>query len=253
MSKSVDLGTETYSSVIKLCDVQYEDVISIIADLLDCDNPKVTVSEINGEVHISVNAVADVDSSAKKIAKPVYKEIKSRFGAKIFTTDPKVNLEDVVVELLAENDLTITTAESCTGGMIAARLVDVPGVSDVFKEGFVTYSNKAKRHRLSVKKATLLKYGAVSAETVKEMVKGAVYLTKADVAIAVSGLAGPGGATDDKPVGLVYIGCMVCGKVKVREFFFEGDRKQIREKTVTEALGMLRMSVLEYYSEKTFS
>ena len=253
MTKTVDLNKDIYNSVIKLCDVQYEDVVDLIADLMDRDNPKVTVSETNGEVHITIEAVSDDEASAKKIGKPVYKEVKSRFGAKIFTTDPEVNLEDVVVELLEENDLTITTAESCTGGMIAARLVDVPGVSGVFKEGFITYSNKAKKNRLSVKKTTLAKYGAVSAETVKEMVKGAVYLTKSDVAIAVSGLAGPGGATADKPVGLVYIGCMVCGKVKVREFFFEGDRKQIREKTVTEALGMLRMCVLEYYSEKTFS
>lgn len=253
VNKPIEENDNVYNSIIKMCDISYTEACDTIKEYLESENPKVELREKNGEVHIIISAVSTDNNIARKIGKPVYKEIKSRFGAKIYTTDENVNLEDVVVGLLKENDLTITTAESCTGGMIAARLVDVPGVSDVFKEGFITYSNKAKRLRLAVKKSTLVKYGAVSSETAKEMAKGVAFLTKADVSVVVTGIAGPDGATEDKPVGLVYIGCMVCGRVKVREFRFDGDRKSVREQTVTAALAMLRMSVLEYYSEKTFS
>ena len=113
------------------------------------------------------------------------------------------------------NDLTVSTAESCTGGMLAARLINVPGVSDSFKSGYITYANKAKRKILGVKKTTLAKYGAVSEETVREMVEGVVRVAKTDVGVAVTGIAGPDGGTKEKPVGLVYIACHVCGVTTV--------------------------------------
>ena len=113
-----------------------------------------------------------------------------------------------VADLLLANDLTVTTAESCTGGMIAARIINVPGVSECYKAGLVTYSNKAKRKFLGVRKSTLDKYGAVS-KTAGEMAKGAALLLKADVAVAVTGIAGPDGGTEEKPVGLVYIGAVL--------------------------------------------
>ena len=116
-----------------------------------------------------------------------------------------------LVELLKKHDLSIATAESCTGGLVSTMLVDVPGVSQVFKEGFVTYSNKAKRRTLDVSKSTIRKEGAVSEQTAKEMAVGAAMMADADVAVSVTGNAGPE-AEEGKPVGLVYIGVYIAGK-----------------------------------------
>lgn len=128
--------------------------------------------------------------------------------------------------------MNISIAESCTGGMIASRLVDVPGVSSVLKEGVVTYSNEAKINRLGVKKETLEKYGAVSEETAREMVLG----LDSDIAIATTGIAGPDGGTQEKPVGLVYIGIRVKDKVYVERKIFNGSRNKVRERAVLQSL-----------------
>ena len=152
-----------------------------------------------------------------------------------------------VVRLLDKYELTVTTAESCTGGLVAARIIDVPGASDVFREGFITYSNKAKRKTLDVSKGTLKKYGAVSKQTAKEMATGAIFAADADVSLAVTGIAGPDGGTDEKPVGLVYIACYINDKVTVEEHHFDGDRGQIREQSVIAALNLLRTCILNEY------
>lgn len=152
-------------------------------------------------------------------------------------------LEELVVKLLADRGLTITCAESCTGGLLSSRIINVPGVSDVYKVGFVTYSNKAKRKLLGVKKSTLKKFGAVSKQTACEMATGAAKAAKADVAVAVTGIAGPDGGTPKKPVGLVYIGCSVKRKVIVKKCQFSGSRSQIRESAVLAALKLVRKCV----------
>lgn len=145
-------------------------------------------------------------------------------------------LEEQVVRLLQEHHFTITTAESCTGGMIAAALVNVAGASDVFCEAYVTYSNEAKQRLAGVRAETLEQFGAVSHQTAYEMAAGAAQAAGADVALSSTGIAGPGGGTPEKPVGLVYIGCCVRGEVQVREMHFHGDRTQNRTHTVEEAL-----------------
>lgn len=135
----------------------------------------------------------------------------------------------------------LATAESCTGGLIAALFTGVAGASDVFERGFVTYSNAAKIGLLNVDFETLLRHGAVSAETARAMAAGACRASAADIAVAVTGIAGPGGGTSEKPVGLVYIGLAAPGRPpESREFRF-GDigRSVIREKTVAEALAIL--------------
>ena len=180
------------------------------------------------------------------------KELKGRFGYDIYTTEEEVSLERAVVELLLANKLTVTCAESCTGGMLSARLINVAGVSECYKTGFVTYSNKAKRKLLGVKKSTLDKHGAVSAKTVEEMAKGAIAVSKSDVSVAISGIAGPDGGTKDKPVGLVYIGCNVKGKITVEKFQFKGNRAKVREAAVSSALVLMRRCILEYFSKVTF-
>ena len=210
-----------YSQMLKICGYGESKVEEMLLDLIDQQtNPTIATYAKTKEVHIRVTARAETDEEAKKILKPVVKEIKKRFGNAVYTTDENETLEDVVVRLLTKYDLTVTTAESCTGGLLAGRLVNVPGASEVFRQGFITYSNKAKRKQLDVSKTTLRKYGAVSEQTAKEMATGGVFATDADICIAVTGVAGPDGGTPEKPVGLVYIACYMKDSVQVEEYAF---------------------------------
>ena len=242
-----------YSQMVKMCGIGESDAESAILDLTSSTNPTVATYAKTGEVHIRVTAFAENEEAAAKLVKPMVNKLKSRFGSKIYTTDPSITLEQSIVELLAGNGMTVTCAESCTGGMIASRLVNVPGASAVLKEAFVTYSNKAKRTYLDVKKSTLKKHGAVSEETALEMARGGCINTRADACIAVTGIAGPDGGSDEKPVGLVYIGCSVAGKTIAQECHFTGNRMKIRESACAAALSMLRNCILEYVSETKFT
>jgi nicotinamide-nucleotide amidase len=153
-------------------------------------------------------------------------------------------LEETVVELLSEKQLHVTTAESCTGGLIAGTLVNAAGASAVLNEGYVTYSNEAKERLLGVSHKTLETYGAVSEQTAKEMAQGAAKAANAEAALSATGIAGPGGGTEDKPVGLVYIGCYLNGKITVKECRFHGNRMENRVHTVETALEMLKEALL---------
>lgn len=242
-----------FSQTVKVCGVGESKAETMVKDLIEEQtNPTIATYAKTGEVHLRVTARAEDEKAAKKLVKPVVKELKGRFGSHIYTTEDEVTLEKAVVDLLLANKLTISTVESCTGGMLAARLINVPGVSEVFKLGYITYSNKAKRRLLGIKKNLLLKHGAVSKEVAQEMAKGAALVSKADVTVSVTGIAGPDGGTEEKPVGLVYIGCDVCGKITVKEFHFGGGRAKVRESTVSAALSLMRECILQYYSEVTF-
>lgn len=153
-------------------------------------------------------------------------------------------LEETVVRLLKERKLLITTAESCTGGLVAARIVNVPGASDVFHAGFVTYCDKAKHKILNVGKSTLKRYTAVSAVTALEMALGAEKKAKADIAVSVTGIAGPDGGSEKFPVGLVFIGCSYHGDTCVKEYHFSGDRAEIRAQAAQMALELVRTCIL---------
>ncbi|MEZ5863197.1 MAG: CinA family protein [Geminicoccaceae bacterium] len=145
-----------------------------------------------------------------------------------------------LLALCRERGLTLATAESCTGGLIAACLTEIAGSSDVVERGFVTYSNAAKMELLGVAAATLERHGAVSAETAAEMVAGALARSPADLAVAVTGIAGPGGATPTKPVGLVFIGVQRRGTApEVERHVFAGDRRAVRTATLERALALL--------------
>lgn len=242
-----------YSQTVKICGVGESKAETLIKDMIDSQsNPTIATYAKNCEVHLRVTAKAAGEKEAKKLVKPVVKELKNRFGPCIYTTNADITLEKAVVDLLIANKLTVSTVESCTGGMLAARLINVSGVSDVYKSGYITYSNKAKRRILGIKKGLLEKKGAVSEEVAKEMAKGAAAISRAEVAVSITGIAGPGGGTEEKPVGLVYIACSVCGKIKVRKYNFRGNRAKIRETAVSSALILMRQCVLEYYSEVAF-
>ena len=234
-----------YSVMVKLCGVGESLVETEILDLIETqENPTIATYAKTGEVHLRVTARAADEKEAKKLIKPMVKELKKRFGSHIYAMDEEVTLEESIVELLKAQNLTLTTAESCTGGMLAARLTNVSGVSEVFKQGFVTYSNRAKRKLLDVKKNTLKTYGAVSEKTAKEMAKNGAFITGSDICVSVTGLAGPGGGTEEKPVGLVYIACAYQNEVRVKEFHFKGNRNKIRELSTVNALTLLRNCIL---------
>ena len=242
-----------YSQTVKICGVGESKAESMVEDLVEAQkNPTIATYAKIGEVHLRVTATAADEKEAKKLVKPVVKELKGRFGNHVYTTDNEVTLEKAVVDLLTANKLTACTVESCTGGMLSARLINVPGVSEVFKSGYVTYSNKSKRRLLGIKKNILMKHGAVSEQIAREMAKSAASLAKTDVSVSTTGIAGPDGGTEEKPVGLVYIACNVCGRVTVRECHFHGGREKIRESTVAAALSLMRECILQYYSEVTF-
>lgn len=150
-----------------------------------------------------------------------------------------MTLEEQIVKKLREKGYTITTAESCTGGLLAGRILNVSGASEVYMEGYITYANEAKERILGVKHETLETYGAVSKETAEEMAVGAARAAKADVALSTTGIAGPGGGTVEKPVGLIYISCFLNGEVQVRELRLHGTREENRQDTVTETLKLL--------------
>ena len=168
----------------------------------------------------------------KNVAK-IVKKLYNRISEFIIGEDDE-RIENTIFECLnlGEKTLTISTAESCTGGMIASKLIEVPGISENFIEGIVSYSNEAKIKRLKVKKETLEKYGAVSEEVAREMLAG----LNTDIGISTTGIAGPGGGSKDKPVGLVYIGIKVKDEVKVFKRELKGDRNKIRQRAMMHAL-----------------
>lgn len=233
------------SQMVKISGIGESQVAEEIQDLIESQtNPTIAPYAKTGEVHLRITASAENEKACKKLIKPVVKELKKRFGENVFATDESKTLEEAVVDLLKEKDLKLSLAESLTGGMIAQRIVNVSGASDVFGYGFVTYSNKAKHKCLGVKKSTLKEEGAVSAKCAREMAKGACKESGADISVSVTGLAGPGGGTKETPVGTVFMGCCYEGRTIAKEFHFTGNRMRIREQTTAHALAMLRDCII---------
>ncbi len=233
------------SKMVKICGIGESKAETDILDMIEKqNNPTIAPYAKEGEVHFRITAAADNDTEAEKLLKPVVDELYNRFGDNIYSTEENEKLEEVVVALLKKKKYTVATAESCTGGLLTGRLVNVSGVSDMLKEGFITYSNEAKMKYLGVKEETLRRYGAVSAQTAQEMVVGTAKTTGSDTALAITGIAGPDGGTREKPVGLVYIACFVKEKVTVSEFRWKGNRQKVRELSVIYALDLLRRNLI---------
>ena len=151
----------------------------------------------------------------------------------------KPSVEYRIAALLEEKNIKVSTAESCTGGMVAATLVNVAGISNWFEEGYVTYSNTAKQKLLGVDKDTMEQFGAVSEQTARQMAIGAAKAAGCQAAVATTGIAGPDGGTDEKPVGLVYIGAVVRDDVVIEKHIFKGDRADVRKQSTQAALELL--------------
>ena len=238
------------SKMVKLCGIGESSAETKILDLIETQtNPTVAPYAKTGEVHLRITAKAESEQAAYELIMPVEEELRRRFGNLIYTDDPEVTLEMAVFRLLKENHLTVTTAESCTGGLLAGRLINVPGISEHLKEGYITYSNEAKEKLLHVPEEILKEYGAVSAQTAEAMAKGGAQAADADVCVAVTGVAGPDGGTKEKPVGLVYMSCYCKGKLYTEKNQYSGSRSKIREYSVASALTLLRRAVAEYTNE----
>lgn len=234
-----------FSVMVKICGIGESRAETDIMDLIEGQsNPTIAPYAKNGEVHFRITAAADSEDEAKRLINPLVEKLTRRFGNNIYTTDEQESLEEVLIKLLKKHNLTLSTAESCTGGLLAGRLVNVGGVSEVFGEGFVTYSNEAKMKYLHVKEETLKQFGAVSSQTASEMVIGAAQAAKANAALAITGIAGPDGGSSAKPVGLVYIAAYLNGSVTVNEYHLKGNRQNIREMSVIYAMDLLRRMIL---------
>ena len=235
-----------YSHMVKVCGIGESRAETMVADLMDAQtNPTLAPYAKTGEVHFRVTARACSEEEAEKLMQPIIEEMKKRFGDAVYTTEEEVTLEESVIRLLEEKKMTVTTAESCTGGKLSGRLLNVSGASNVYNEGYITYANASKEKILGVKHETLETYGAVSEQTAAEMALGAAKAAGADAALSVTGIAGPGGGTAEKPVGLVYIGCAVNGEVTVREYRFTGNREKNRDYAVARAITLLREELLK--------
>lgn len=232
------------SKVLKICGKGESQVVTEINHLIENQtNPTVAPYAKENEVTLRLTAKASNEEDALSLIAPLEKEIKDILGDNIYGTDSDT-LEGVIGNFLIENNLSIATAESCTGGLLCGRLVNYPGISKCLVEGIVTYSNDSKMNRIGVKKETLENFGAVSEETALEMAKGVAKTSGADIGISTTGIAGPSGGTDEKPIGLVYIGYYIQGKSFAKRFVFPGNRESIRNRTVTVALDYLRKNLI---------
>ncbi len=238
-------GYQLYSRELRIFGMGESAVEHTLQDLMDAqDNPTIAPYAKTGETTLRVTARCATEEEGVALVTPVIDAIKARIGDVLYSTEG-VTLAGVCATLLEERGLTLAVSESCTGGMVSSTLVDIPGSSAYFMEGIVTYSDAAKMRRLGVSSTTLRKYGAVSEECAREMAAGMRKTSGVDYALATTGIAGPGGATKEKPVGLVYVALASNREVIVKKLHLTGNRTRVREVTVLHALDVLRRALLE--------
>lgn len=231
------------SRVLRICNLGESLVEERVKDLMFGENPTVAPYAKTGEVHLRVTARADDAATADALIAPVVAEIQARLGDHLYAFDEEP-LEAAVVRILRERGLTVATAESCTGGLLAMRLTDIPGSSAVFPGGAVTYSNALKTELAGVPKELLAAHGAVSPQVAEAMARGAQARFGADFGVGITGIAGPDGGSDEKPVGLVYLALADAEGVRVEKNRYLGSRKDVRHRAAQYALVMIRDAAL---------
>ncbi|ABR47880.1 competence/damage-inducible protein CinA [Alkaliphilus metalliredigens QYMF] len=233
------------SKVLHIVGIGEGHMVEKIEDIIDGqNNPTVAPYAKAKGLTLRITASGQNQSIAEGLIKPVQEAIQERLGEDVYG-EGDITLEEVVAKKLIEKKQTIAIAESCTGGMLSGRLTNYPGISSVFMEAMITYSNEAKIKRLDVSPQTIENYGAVSEETAKEMAIGMARTANADIGLSVTGIAGPGGGTVDKPVGLVYIGLYLNGQMQAKKLIVSGDRQRVRKLTTTYALDFLRRQLMK--------
>ena len=238
-------GATIMSEVVRIFGIGEAAVGEMLSDLTKRANPTVAPYAKTGEVTLRITAKTEDAESAKALIKEARAEIEKRLGEYIYGFGED-GLDKVTTRTLAEKGLTAATAESCTAGLLAAALTELAGASETFGEGVITYSNEAKRRYLGVSAETLEKHGAVSGETACEMAEGIRRKSGADIGASVTGIAGPGGGTEEKPVGLIYIGISSRhGTFSKKLLFKKGSREKNRTKAVLAALDLIRREALK--------
>lgn len=229
-----------YSRVLKFYGIGESLLEEKIKDLIvGQSNPTIAPLAKMGEVTLRITAKAQDLEMAEKMIKPIEERIKERVGEYLYGYDED-RIENIVAAILMSRKITISVAESCTGGLLANKLTNIPGISEVFDRGVVSYSNKSKQDLLYVKGESIERYGAVSEQVAKEMAEGIRVASGTDIGVSITGIAGPSGGTREKPVGLVYIGFADSNKTVVEKHLFTGDRTVIKERAAGAALHMIR-------------
>jgi nicotinamide-nucleotide amidase len=195
-------------------------------------------------VSLRISATSDSYKSVREAIAEVENKIRSKANDYIYGTDDET-IEQVLGKLLSERNLTIAVAESCTGGLIANRITNVPGSSKYFERGIVTYSNRSKTDLLGVPENLIIKHGAVSEEVAKAMAAGIREISKTDIGISTTGVAGPTGATPDKPLGLVWIGYADLKNLIAKKFLFGDDRVRVKIRSSQAAMELIRRIILK--------
>ncbi|MBA5851345.1 competence/damage-inducible protein A [Clostridium sp. cel8] len=231
------------SKVLRIYGIGEGEMAEKIKDLINnSKNPTIAPYAKQNDVTLRITAKASTEDEALKLIEPLEEKVKNILGKNIYGYG-ETSMEEVVSKLLIEKKLTISTAESCTGGLVAAKLINYPGISSVFIDGAITYSNEAKMKRLNVKKDTLENFGAVSKETAIEMAEGIAKTSNTDIGLSTTGIAGPSGGSDEKPVGLVYVGLYIKGKTFVKKLNLSGKRNVVRSRAAVSALDFLRRNL----------
>ena len=216
-----------------------------LLDLIDTQtNPTIATYAKMGEVLVRITANGDDEKALNTLLDQYEAIMLERFEENIFTFS-KESLRETVCKLLIEKNISIATAESCTGGLIASQLTEQAGISKVFGTGIISYSNQTKMKLLNVRKETLDKFGAVSEETAREMCENLQKIADVELAVAVTGIAGPEGGSAEKPVGLVYIGICYKGKTQISKCHFNGERKMVQIKTANKVFHLIRKTVID--------
>lgn len=234
MQKNIDKSIQTVT--LRLVNIGESKAVTILDDLM-CSTEHLIVAPYAKlrEVHIKITSIEDTPEENVQAISPLCEEIYRRLGEYIYTKDSQ-ELVEVLLDKLSANKQTLSVAESCTGGLLSDYIVSIPGSSQVFKEGVISYSNASKIQRLKVDKELIDTFGAVSKEVAESMARGVSEALNTDYAISITGIAGPDGATPEKPVGLVYIGIKTPEKITVKQYNFMGTRQKVREESAKSAL-----------------
>ena len=227
------------SRIFQLSGIGESDLAEMIGHIMDIsDNPRIAPYAKLGSVNIRVTAITGTKEEGKKQIEETTALLMPFLEPYCYSYEDK-SLEEVVVQMIKEKNQTIAIAESCTGGLLSSRIINVPGVSRVYRNGFVTYSNGSKETWLKVPHALMVKEGAVSEAVAIAMAEGVAKVSDASIGVGITGIAGPDGGTPEKPVGMVCIGFTINGKSSANTFYFNGNRKKIRDYSVQYALTTL--------------
>ncbi|MBQ9828071.1 MAG: nicotinamide-nucleotide amidohydrolase family protein [Lachnospiraceae bacterium] len=236
-----------YSKILKLIGVSYGELAVELEEIFEgVEDVQYELREEEDGIHLEFITVTSDKNKAYVKLIPYIAKLKARRGLDIYAENEEDTLEASLVKVLADRRMTIATAESCTGGLVAATIINVSGASTVYEQGVITYTDEAKKELLGVSEETLKEHTAVSYETAKEMAEKVAEISGTRIGVSTTGVAGPLGGTKDDPPGTVYIGVSINGETTVKRCFFRGTRNTIRREAARYAIDMVRRMAQEY-------